>query len=244
MGILIAIEGIDGAGKTTQVQLLAEALRGAGEDPVQSKEPTDGAWGQKIRVSAQNGRMPLDEELQAFIEDRKEHVAQKIAPALGAHKIVILDRYFYSTIAYQGARGADPQELARQMELLAPIPDAVFLLDVSPTVAIGRIANGRGEVPNEFERMDKLTAVRRVFDWLANSDSRITKLNGERSISDIHQDILVALLRGAFKKYRAKPYECDCFYCSYGATDSCRWLTLQERLLSDARQQLRERIAL
>jgi dTMP kinase len=106
-GILLAVDGIDGAGKTTQVKLLADALRAAGENVLASKEPTDGQWGRRLRQSAQNGRLSLEDELHAFIEDRKEHVATTILPALAAGSVVLLDRYFYSTIAYQGARGAD-----------------------------------------------------------------------------------------------------------------------------------------
>src|SRR5260370_25230495 len=96
--ILIAIEGIDGAGKTTQVERLAQALRVVGQELVISKEPTNGRWGKKIRESAANGRLPLKEELKAFINDRTEHVRNVIQPALDTGKIVILDRYFYSTI--------------------------------------------------------------------------------------------------------------------------------------------------
>jgi dTMP kinase len=70
---------------------------------VRSKEPTDGPWGQKIRQSAQTGRMSVEDELHAFTEDRKEHVRDLILPALTAGKAVVLDRYFYSTIASKEA---------------------------------------------------------------------------------------------------------------------------------------------
>ena len=102
-GTLIAMEGIDGAGKTTQVDLLVEFLRSAGVRVVRSKEPTDGPWGKKIRHSAANGRMTLEQEIEAFVDDRKEHVQNVIAPALNDGQTVVLDRYFYSTIAYQGS---------------------------------------------------------------------------------------------------------------------------------------------
>src|SRR5947209_1050262 len=135
-GVLIAIEGIDGAGKTTQVNRLAEVLRSVGGlEVVTSKEPTNGRWGQKIRQSAASGRLPLEEELEAFIQDRLEHVAQIIVPSLAADKVVILDRYFYSTIAYQGARGADIAYLDRHMREIAPVPDVVYVLDIDPGVA-------------------------------------------------------------------------------------------------------------
>ncbi|MCA9269530.1 MAG: dTMP kinase, partial [Planctomycetales bacterium] len=162
-GILIAVEGIDGAGKTTLVRSLADALSQAGESIVVSKEPTDGPWGRKIRRSAAEGRMSLPEELHAFVEDRKEHVAELIRPGLDAGKIVLLDRYFYSTIAYQGARGADVAQPTRDMLAIAPQPDLVLLLDADPAEGLSRISTGRQETPNEFEKLDSLAAVRAIF---------------------------------------------------------------------------------
>src|SRR5947207_8330328 len=88
-GYLIVVEGIDGAGKSTQVRRLAETLRDAGFAVTCSREPTDGPWGRKIRASAAAERMSLDDELHAFIDDRKEHVAQVIRPALERGEIVV-----------------------------------------------------------------------------------------------------------------------------------------------------------
>jgi len=236
MGILVAIEGIDGAGKTTQVELLGKALREAGEQVVISKEPTDGQWGQRIRASAQNGRMPLVDELEAFIEDRKEHVANIIGPALTTGQIVVLDRYFYSTIAYQGARGADVVELAKEMEALAPRPDVVILLDLAPRVALDRIAGSRGDTPNHFEKVGYLAKVRKIFQRLTESHTEMRRFDGHRSIKDIHRDIVEELVEGPFKQYRAKTYDCDCWYCSYKEVNTCRWFMLQGRLRTLARK--------
>src|SRR4051794_11632799 len=138
-GCLIAVEGIDGAGKTTQVEMLARFFSAVGESVLKSKEPTDGVWGQKIRLSAAKGRMSLDEELNAFVEDRKEHLRDTIRPALAAGKTVILDRYFYSTIAYQGARSGDTATLATKVAEGVPEADAVVLLDVTPELGLARI---------------------------------------------------------------------------------------------------------
>jgi len=161
--LFIVFEGIDGAGKSTQVRLLKEALEQAGEHPVVSREPTDGKWGRMIRESAVSGRMSLEEELHAFEEDRKEHVSAVIRPALDAGKIVILDRYFYSTIAYQGARGADADAVRARMEAQFPIPDAVFILDAEPGVGAHRIVHGRGGQPDHFEDRAYLERVRAIF---------------------------------------------------------------------------------
>jgi dTMP kinase len=234
MGLLIAVEGIDGAGKTTQVQLLGEALREAGEKVVVSREPTDGPWGRRIRDSANNGRMSLDKELHAFVEDRKQHVAEVISPALERSQIVVLDRYFYSTIAYQGARGADREELLVHMKSFAPVPDAVLLLDTDPVVAVSRISNGRGEIPNEFERTEYLAEVRRVFQWLATNQDEVHQLDGHRSIQDVYRDVIDRLINGPLRKYQTKSYECDCWYCVHRETNSCRWLTLRRSLCTHA----------
>jgi dTMP kinase len=194
-GVLLAVEGIDGAGKTTQVRLLAEALRRHGESVTTSKEPTDGPWGRKIRKSAATGRLSLEEELEAFVNDRIEHVRTLIRPALDAGKIVILDRYFYSTIAYQGSRGGDIADLKASMEKIAPIPEMIFLLDVSPEEGIRRISESRNERPNEFEKVETLTRVREKFH--AIPEPRMVRIDGGRPLEDVHEAIIAELARRA-----------------------------------------------
>ena len=198
--MLIAIEGIDGAGKTTQVSLLAQAFETIGEEPVATKEPTDGPWGRKIRESAENGRLSLEEELEAFIQDRAEHVKQVIEPALNAGSIVILDRYFYSTIAYQGARGADAAAIKSRMESLFPLPDIVFLLDIDPADGLQRISELRKDKPNEFENVESLAKARAIFNSL--DDERITKLDGSLAPETIHRGIVAGLVLGPLRARR------------------------------------------
>lgn len=227
-GILLAVEGIDGAGKTTQVELLAESLRAAGLEVVTSKEPTGGKWGQKIRESAMNGRLPLDEELEAFIRDRQEHVASTISPSLEQGKTVILDRYFYSTIAYQGERGADVDVLDRKMKELAPEPDMVIVLDVEPYQGLSRIVRGRGEEPNRFESADSLARVRTIFKHLCDIDDTLEEVDGRATIPAVHQSILHLVMAGPVKdRYCAKSYGCtDPGHCVPRLTKSCRWIAL------------------
>ncbi len=164
-GILVALEGVDGAGKTTQARELAAALTKAGIPFVTTKEPTGGPWGVKIRASAQTGRLPLEEELAAFLADRREHVAELINPALEAGKVVIIDRYYPSTVAYQGARGLDPDELLR-VNAFAPKPDVLLILDVAPNVGLARVRS-RGDVADLFEKEDELARARAIFLKLA-----------------------------------------------------------------------------
>lgn len=236
-GILIAVEGIDGAGKTTQVELLRGALRQVGEDPIVSKEPTDGVWGRKIRESAANGRLPLNEELHAFIQDREQHVYKVIQPALDVGKIVLLDRYFYSTIAYQGSRGADVASLKAEMETRFPTPDAVFLLDLDPTLALYRISQSRGQTPNEFERIDSLVRVREVFNSL--QEPPVVKIDGSLSAEAVHRAVMEAFIFGPLKAKRcAKEYGCDDpFHCSFALSGTCEWWNLSRRLLSALREE-------
>lgn len=192
-GILIAIEGIDGAGKTTQVDLLTQFFLSANAPVLRSKEPTDGVWGQKIRTSAKTVRMSLNEELTAFIEDRKEHLRDKILPALSNGHVVLLDRYFYSTIAYQGSRGGEVESLTATMLESAPEPDIVFLIDVPPEIGLARIRQGRGEVPNAFETLANLQAVRTVFLDLAKKRANIALIDGTPNAEDVHRVILKTL---------------------------------------------------
>jgi dTMP kinase len=161
-GLLVAIEGIDGAGKTTVASGLAEMLRGFGNVVSLSKEPTAGTWGRKLRESATSGRLTLEEELDLFRRDRAEHVAQVIQPALDRDEVVILDRYYYSTAAYQGAAGADPERVLSDNESFAPRPHVMLLLDLPVAEGIARI-RARGDVPNRFETSDALLRAREIF---------------------------------------------------------------------------------
>jgi dTMP kinase len=166
-GLLVAVEGIDGAGKSTALRALAAFCEERGVAFVTSREPTNGPAGRALRESATHGRLSLEEELELFCRDRAEHVEQVIRPALAAGKIVLLDRYYLSTAAYQGARGADPAAIIARNEEFAPRPDLVLLLDVDPGSGLGRVRR-RGDVPDAFEREDALREVRRIFlslDW-------------------------------------------------------------------------------
>lgn len=196
--VLIAIEGIDGAGKTTQVRLLKQALERAGEQPVVSKEPTDGPWGRLIKKSATSGRLSPEEELDAFVRDRAEHVQNLIRPALDQGKIVILDRYFYSSIAYQGARGLDSEHVQQTMESRFPIPDAVFIIDIDPAAGIHRVAHSRGEQPNEFEKLESLSRARTIFQSLAGE--MIHHIDGAAPIEAVHERIMELLRTGPLKE--------------------------------------------
>ncbi|MBL9091525.1 MAG: dTMP kinase [Planctomycetaceae bacterium] len=193
-GKLIVVEGIDGAGKSTQVRRLAKLLLERGYSVVTSREPTDGPWGRKLRESASSGRMTIDDELHAFLEDRREHVATLIAPALERGDVVLLDRYYFSTMAYQGIRGADVAGIRAANETFAPRPDLVLLLDFDPRTAIKRISESRGDVPNEFEKLENLEAIRRIFLETAQGDATFRIVDGNGTPDEVFERLSAAAL--------------------------------------------------
>jgi dTMP kinase len=161
-GYLIVIEGIDGTGKSTQATMLSETLRKHNHEVIQSFEPTNGPWGKKLRESATTGRLSIEDELTYFINDRREHVNQVIAPTIAAGGIVILDRYYFSTMAYQGARGIDTNSIRTENENFAPKPDLLIVLDLDVDTALRRIGVRDGQA-NEFEKRESLNFCRDLF---------------------------------------------------------------------------------
>jgi len=190
--MFIVFEGIDGTGKSTQVQRLAEALRAQGREVITSKEPTDGPHGKRLRDSAETGRLSPQEELDLFHQDRLEHVEGLIKPALARGQTVILDRYFFSTMAYQGVRGFDPLEIRRLNEEFAPLPDLVFILELDLETALERIGVRDGQA-NQFEQREALQKCHEVFASLR--DDFIHRIDAQKTPEEVHQDIVQHLPR-------------------------------------------------
>ena len=164
---LLAFEGLDGCGKTTQVGRLAARLEAAGHDVLATREPTDGSWGRRIRARTLAGeRAAPAEELRWFLEDRREHVEQEIVPALEAGRMVLTDRYTLSTVAYQGALGLDWRALLAESEAAFPLPDLVLFLDVEPAEGLARV-RARGGPREAFERLENLERVAEIFRAIA-----------------------------------------------------------------------------
>lgn len=187
-GKLIVFEGIDGAGKSTQARMLRRKLKARGRESVSLREPTRGRFGRELRAKAKTaGSLTPDEELALFLKDRRENVARNIRPALRAGKTVILDRYYFSTIAYQGARGLDPARIRTVNERFAPKPDLVFILDIGPAAGLSRIA-GRKSRDMLFEREAYLRRVRRLFRSFAGP--RFIHLDGCADKSVLGREIL------------------------------------------------------
>jgi dTMP kinase len=189
-GFLLVIEGIDGAGKSTLQRQLAAWCRDRGLRAVTSREPTDGPHGRALRESARTGRLALHDEFDLFLKDRRDHVKTLIEPALNRGEIVILDRYYFSTAAYQGARGLDPAEIILANEAFAPIPDLVLLLDLDPLAGHARIGQRSG-APDDFEGAAYLAEVRRIF--LALDRPFIRKIEATRDIAAVSADAISCL---------------------------------------------------
>lgn len=192
-GFLIAIEGIDGAGKTTQVIQLKQRLEVLGFDIVTFKEPTNLKYSKIFRNMAMHNNVHFrdpEKESNLFIEDRKIDVKKNIKPNLKKGKIVIMDRYYYSNMAYQGALGLDPEIIKEKNEKIAPIPNVAFILDVSPEVGINRIINKRGDKINNYERKSYLKKVRTYFKNMTKYPNvELIDGNSKRTIKEVADDI-------------------------------------------------------
>ena len=193
-GLLLAFEGIDGTGKSSQIRLLAATLTQLGCRVVMTTEPTDGAYGRKIRaLFTSRESLSAAEELELFMADRREHVRSVIEPALLAGRIVLTDRYYLSTAAYQGANGQDPEAIMAANEAFAPLPDLVLLLTMTPAQGIHRIRNLRGETLNDFEQEETLTRVAAIFAGLDRP--YIARIDAAGSLTEVQASIETRVLQ-------------------------------------------------
>jgi len=194
-GILIVFEGIDGSGKSTQAKILLERLQEEDFDAVYFREPSKGKWGRKIKKKALHpDSLSPEEELDLFQKDRRENVEKNLKPALKEKKIVILDRYYYSNIAYQGAKGIDEKLIRRMNEEFAVEPDLVFIFDIDPKKGLERIEN-RKKKDKLFEREDYLVKVREIFrSFKGEKFVHIDALKSKEEISKEIQEIALPII--------------------------------------------------
>ena len=195
-GRFIVLEGIDGAGKTTQAELLEKYLVASGRQVARTAEPTGYAGGVALRA-ALGGKVKKSEcEMAAmFVLDRIEHNIHEgdgIEALLANGYDVICDRYYYSTLAYQGH--STSYEWVKAMNLLCPEirkPDICIYLDLTPAQSLERISRGRDSV-EIYENEETLSAVRkafyRVFEDLSDRDN-IAVVDAYRSPEEIFEDI-------------------------------------------------------
>ena len=166
IGVLVNLEGIDGCGKSTQSKLLLEKLEGEGEKVIILKEPTKRPHGQKLWDVLHGKRKATNEEiLELFVLDRIQHVEEKIQPALDDGTVILMDRYYYSSMAYQVAGGIDVEEI-REKHVFAPKPDVVLIFDLPVSIALERV-KGHSDA-DEFEKEEHLEKVREAYLDLEN----------------------------------------------------------------------------
>ena len=191
-GTLIVFEGIDGCGKSTQLRRAAESLTDRGLDIVVTREPTEGRWGRRIREMARSGDGVAPEtELEWFFEDRREHMREVVEPALAAGRIVLSDRSYISSVAYQGARGLDPTKILTESEAEFARPDLILLFELSAKEGLARVHERGGEGEPVFENLDFLERVAAVFETLEIDG--LQRIDASRSENEIAAQVLEIL---------------------------------------------------
>jgi len=186
-GKLVSIEGIDGCGKSTHTRLLARWLRARGYKVVITDEPTNGPIGRIIkRILRGDLKVPVTAEALLFAADRLHHLDTLILPAMRAGKIVITERYTYSSLAYQSARGLNLQWIAK-INAKAPRPDMAVLIDVPAEIALRRIKGAR-EL-DTFERDLKLQRKVRTNYLRVSRKCGAKILNGDRPIKEAQEKL-------------------------------------------------------
>jgi len=187
----ITIEGVEGSGKSIQAKLLIEWLEKEGYNPILTAEPGGTSIGKIIREILLNGSdiNPFT-ELFLYLADRKEHIRKVILPGLKEKKIVISDRYYDSTFAYQGAgRGLEKKWIEDLMKKVVGnvVPDITFLIDVPPEIGLSRI---KGKDRIEKEEINFHKRVRQGYLERAEEfPDRITVINGIKKIQEIQNEI-------------------------------------------------------
>jgi dTMP kinase len=198
MGKMIVLEGMDGAGTTTQAKLLEERLKAMGFSVLRTAEPTKSPWGQEIRkwlASPIEGEPFLLTMLAlAFATDRMHHVYHTLAPALKDNDFVIVDRYVLSSLVYQGLHL--PSTFIAEINRFALIPDICLVLDISANEAMARLEK-RANVRDFYESRAMLEKIRGRYLHFAELDpEHIVQIDGSGSVEDVAlliQDVIKKL---------------------------------------------------
>ena len=195
-GRLVAFEGIDGSGKSTALAAVAAGLRADGLRLETTREETLGPTGEAVRRSIAEGWPPLA-TLHLFLADRARHVAQEVAPALAAGRLVLCDRFLHSTLAYQSVTlkdaVPDPPAFLRGLHAgWCPEPDHVVLVTCDPEAAVSRIAQ-RGQA-TAYEKARFLGQVQQAYLGLARAEPRrFSIVDGGQPAALLAQDALRAV---------------------------------------------------
>ena len=195
-GIFIVVDGMDGSGKSEMVKLLHNYLfsKNKGYRILTTREPTNGTYGKEIReiLTRENDpRENAEKLLDLFIKDREEHVNSIVIPFLKKSNgeevnIVVCDRYYYSTIAFQSTQGLDVKLLVEKNKKF-PKPDAAFIMDVKPEIALERIKLREKE---KFEQLDFMKKLRKKFLELPKLlDDKIIIIDASKEIHKVFEKV-------------------------------------------------------
>lgn len=185
-GLFVVFEGVDGGGKSTQIAMLGDFFKSNGYDVEHHVEPTYEVIGQLIwdYMNGKDRSFSPETEALLFAADRIEH-GKNIKKALKAGKVVISDRYMHSSLAYQGAAGADPQWM-QNLNRHALKPDLVVLLDIDPDKSLQRVSDRAKTV---FEKNEYLKKVRAEYLRYAEMGELVV-INATQSIEKVHKEIV------------------------------------------------------
>ena len=183
-GIFIVIEGLDGSGKTTQATLLAKKLE-QNHKIFLTAEPSRGKIGTFIREGClyEDKRLPTEAEALLFAADRIEHMYNEVKPALDESKLVICDRYIYSSLAYQGSTGLS-LEWIKTINARALQPDFSIFIDVSPEKVIERLQRKK----SIMETLETQTKVREVYlKFVAKGE--LVRIDGDKPTQAVAEEL-------------------------------------------------------
>ena len=191
----IVFEGIDGAGKSTQIMKLSQHMKELNITPILLAEPTLGQYGSKMRFLKES--ISKEEERKIFTLDRKEHIEYKISPLLklmdslkpNCGLRIIQSRSFYCSPAYQGTDEASMIKDIEEQKEFAPTPDIVFLLDIPVEKAIARLKNRGDKRRSIFENPERLNKAKENYLFIAHRESVFKVINGSKTEDAVFKEI-------------------------------------------------------
>jgi len=189
VGVFIVIEGIDGAGKTLHSRNLCIQLHKRGFDVRYTTEPSNSFIGRLLREEfLYRRKAPPEVEALLFAADRFQHIKNEVQPMLQQNSIIVSDRYYYASIAYQGAQGVD-MEWIRCINNFALKPDLAIYLDIPAEIAMSRIRRNK----SVMEKIDFERRVRNIYLDLVKR-GELTYVDGNRAVEDVNKEILSLVL--------------------------------------------------
>ena len=190
-GVFICIEGLDGCGKTTQAKLLVKKLQNVGHRAMYTAEPSKGKIGKFIKKYCLHGGKRISTVVEAllFAADRYEHVTTEIIPALNEEKIVVSDRYVYSSLAYQGAAGIN-LDWIETINQHAIEPDLALFIDVEPKTVVQRLKPRK----SVMENLETQRKVRKVYLKFVRKGA-LARVDGKGSKKEVASNILKVVLK-------------------------------------------------